>query len=236
MSEEEAKAWAKDKNNQQQVINACIKRDAPKKRKAAIFMAGIPGAGKTEFVRGMRAQSTSLRGFVVIEHDKLVEHIDTYTPGRYYDYRKAGSTLVTALFNHCLARDLPFIFDGTLSHDNARRNIKKALKHGYEVVIVYIHQDIKSAWQLTQDRELVKKRAIEREGFIQTAQRINDTLSGVFSEFYNNNKFSFWVMLKNGTPGTENANMIVYEGSNPSEGKEDIESILNQQYNVNEID
>ena len=54
MTEEQAKAWAKDKNNQHDVIKQCVAdcqnlRDA----KIAIFMAGIPGAGKTEFVRNL---------------------------------------------------------------------------------------------------------------------------------------------------------------------------------------
>lgn len=236
MDEAKAKAWTKDRNNQRTVINSHVGIDTPRGKKVAFFMAGIPGAGKTEFVLGMRTRESPLKDFVIIEHDQLVEYIDAYKPEHYYNYRKAGSTLVTALFSHCLAHEFPFIFDGTLSHDNARRNIKKSLEHGYETTIIYIHQDIKSAWQLTKDRELVKKRAIERMGFMQTAQRINNTLRNIFDEFCHEENFAFWIIKKDGSPGMENATMIAYEGSAPKYGRAGIEAILDQQYNIEEID
>ena len=48
MDEEQAKLWAKNKENQKRVIAACVGGD-PRTDKLAFFMAGIPGAGKTEF-------------------------------------------------------------------------------------------------------------------------------------------------------------------------------------------
>ncbi len=233
MNETEAKDWSKDKKNQQAVIDACMKKYEPTRARIAIFMAGIPGAGKTEFVRGL--QNSSMKNTVIIEHDQLVEYIDTYTPERYYDFRKAGSNLVGALFTHCLKNELPFVFDGTLSHDRASHNIKKTLQHGYSVIVIYIHQDIKSAWKLTQDRELVKKRSIERKGFLRTAQQINDTLAGIFDDHRTNEKFAFWVIKKNGAPGMEDSEVMFYEGLDGKGDIKDIEKILRQQYNIEEI-
>ncbi len=180
MSEEEAKKWVKDKTNQQKVIAESTGTN-PRSDKLAYFMAGIPGAGKTELAKGL--QGSPLGDFTVIEHDKLVEYIDNYKPENYYNFRTAGSTLVTKLFEHCLKNGCSFIFDGTLSHDNGFKNIQKALKHGFSVIVLYVHQDVASAWKLTQDRELVKKRSIEKIGFIKTCQNITLSLKAIFKSF-----------------------------------------------------
>jgi predicted ABC-type ATPase len=168
-----AKKWVKNKKNRSAVLKHFFKDFPHKKVKLAFFMAGIPGAGKTEFVE--QAIRAGLPLLTPIEHDKLVEYIDGYRPENYYKYRKAGSTLVTGVFDACLKQGYGFIFDGTLSHDNGVRNVKKALKAGYKVYVVYIVQDTKVAWELTQARELVRKRAIEKSGFVETCSKINKT-------------------------------------------------------------
>ncbi len=234
MNENRAKAWVKNKANQQKVINSCVGRD-PRAAKLAFFMAGIPGAGKTEFVEGL--QGSLQRKHIVIEHDKLVEYIDGYKPEDYYNFRKAGSVLVTKLFKYCLEKGYSFIFDGTLSHDNGYKNIKKALDHGYSVVVIYIHQDIVSAWKLTQDRELVKKRSIERNGFIETCRKITISLQKIFTAFADNENFAFWVVKKNGAPGLENSTTILYDHAGGGTGsKQDVESLLNEVYNTDELE
>jgi hypothetical protein len=52
MTEAEAKKWAKDKTNQDAVVRKFLEDYPPHERKLAFFMAGIPGAGKTEFAEG----------------------------------------------------------------------------------------------------------------------------------------------------------------------------------------
>lgn len=234
MSEDQAKQWVKNKDNQQKVVSACIARDQPDTLKLAIFMAGIPGAGKTEFVRGLTQNSG--KNMLIIEHDQLVEHIDTYTPERYYHFRKAGSTLVTTLFEFALSQGHSFIFDGTLSHENGFKNIQKSLKHGYQIMVIYVHQDIKTAWSLTVDRELVKKRSIEKSGFIDTCNKITHSLKHIFDTFKASPSFSFWILKKNGDPGTQNSEVILYEGDGTGDPEEKIEEILNIDYNVKELE
>lgn len=71
MNEEDAKKWAKDNANQGEFLKAFFKDYPPQERKLAFFMAGIPGAGKTEF-----AENTINKvkpKLVPVEHDKLVE-------------------------------------------------------------------------------------------------------------------------------------------------------------------
>jgi hypothetical protein len=234
MDEDQAKTWVKDKANQQNVIATCLGKN-PRSDKLAFFMAGIPGAGKTELAKGL--QGSPLGNFTVIEHDQLVEHIDGYKPEDYYNFRTAGSTLVTKLFEHCLRNGYSFIFDGTLSHDNGYRNIKKTLDHGFSVIVLYVHQDIASAWKLTQDRELVKKRAIERSGFINTCQMITLSLKKIYASFQDNPKFAFWLVKKNGTPGMENSEIFFHDNIDSKGGDGvTIEQILEERYNTDKIE
>jgi len=126
MSEAEAKNWIKNKANQDAVVMRFFKDHPPHKNKLAFFMAGIPGAGKIEF-----AENTinKLRPKLIpIEHDKLVEYIKDYKPGNYYNFRTAGSVLVTRILDECLSNGYGFIFDGTLSHKRGYKNIQKTLK------------------------------------------------------------------------------------------------------------
>ena len=208
MDEATAKKWVKDKKNRARVLTQFFKDFPHIKTKTAIFMAGIPGAGKTEFAQQfLREDSPTL---IPIEHDKLVEYIDSYQPEQYYNYRKAGSTLVTEVFNFCLKNGYGFIFDGTLSHDNGIRNVRKALRAGYTVYVIYIIQDATVAWELTQARELVKKRAIEKRGFLETCAKINKSLQNIFRTFRNQPNFNFWIIHKRGVMSHANATAIIH--------------------------
>lgn len=232
MNEDKAKKWAKNKNNQEKFLKAFFKDYPPHKRKLAFFMAGIPGAGKTEF-----AENTINKvkpKLVPIEHDKLVEYIPGYKPEDYYNYRKAGSVLVTRVLDECLKNGYSFIFDGTLSHEHGYRNIQKTLKAGYFVQVVYIVQDAKKAWELTRDRELVKKRAIEKKGFITTCNKINKSLSVVFKKFKDHDSFGMWIFNKNGKIGVSKASTILY--SQEIGSADEVEKILSETYNVSELD
>ena len=234
MDEEQAKSWVKDKANQQRVIDSILKTTPAKKTKLAIFMAGIPGAGKTEFVQNSRSEV--LKSMVVIEHDQLVVYIEGYSPENYYVFRKAGSVLVTRLFNECLKLGLSFIFYGTLSHDRGKRNIQKCINKGFAVLVIYIYQDAHSAWQLTKDRELVKKRSIEKDGFIKTCQSINKNLHDIFQTFHKSDEFTFWIIKKNGAPGMESSELVIYDHQENVGNVKEIESVLDGEYNLEEID
>lgn len=230
MDEEEAKQWAKDKTNQDKVVESFFKKNKLKKDKYAIFMAGIPGAGKTEFTENTIRESP---GLISIEHDQLVEYIDGYTPEAYYNYRKAGSVLVTRIFDECLRNGYPFVFDGTLSHENGIKNINKCLKQGYDVLVIYIVQDTTKAWELTQARELVKKRAIEKTGFIETCNKINANLLNIFKAHKGDPHFSFWIINKQGQAGMQSATAIMHDRT--LDLSAEIEEALKLNYNVDEI-
>ncbi len=226
MTEENAKRWVKDKANQNKVAQSFFGKHNPAKVKVVFFMAGIPGAGKTEFTTNtIREGSPEL---ISIEHDQLVEYIEGYKPDAYYNYRKAGSVLVSRIFDDCLKNGYAFVFDGTLSHENGIRNINKCLKKGYRVIIVYIVQEASAAWELTQARELVKRRAIERKGFIETCNKINANLLKIFKAHKDNSSFSFWIINKRGYKDLKNATAIIH--SEELDRSREIEQALKKPY------
>lgn len=232
MTEEEAKKWVKNNVNQDIVVKKFFKDYPPQKNKLALFMAGIPGAGKTEFAENTINQLKPK--LIPIEHDKLVEYIKGYKPENYYNFRTAGSVLVTRILDECLRNGYSFIFDGTLSHERGYKNIQKTLKSGYFVQVVYIVQTAKSAWSLTQDREIVKKRSIEKPGFIATCNKINTSLLDVFQRFKNHEGFGFWIFDKNGKVGISEAMSIIYSQEIGSD--DEVEKALRKTYNVSELD
>ena len=229
MTEEEAKDWVKNKANQDKVVRQFFKDNKPTEGKIAFFMAGIPGAGKTEFTDN--AINEGSPELISIEHDQLVEYIEGYKPEEYYNYRKAGSGLVTRIFEECLHHGYAFVFDGTLSHENGIRNINKCFKQGYAVVVVYIVQTPDVAWELTQARELVKKRAIEKKGFIETCNKINANLLNIFLSHKTNPNFRFWIINKHGQPDVSNATVIMHSGT--LDKSKEVEKALKTPYNLN---
>jgi UDP-N-acetylglucosamine kinase len=226
MDEEQAKQWVKDKTNQSKVVELFFETHKPIKSKTALFMAGIPGAGKTEFAENAIKTNPEL---IPIEHDRLVEYIDGYKPEEYYKYRKAGSVLVSRILDECLRNGYAFIFDGTLSHERGAKNIQHCLDAGYDVFVVYIAQDATLAWELTKARELVKKRSIERTGFIEACQKINSNLLNIFNKHKDDPKFHFWLIDKQGKNNTSQATAIIHD--NDLDSREEIENVLKQDYN-----
>ena len=198
MKADEIRQWAKD-NKQALVAKLLTNHASPASGdKIAIFMAGLPGAGKTELVRRLIPHLPNQ--FVVIEHDRLVEPLPGYKPELAYDYRPAGSTLVTAALAESLARGLSFIVDATLSSPVGRSNIKKALGRGYYVVIIHVDQDPDVARDFTQKREVVVGRGISSEGFDAAWQKLGDNLDQIKNRHRNNPNFQLVHIDK--TPGT----------------------------------
>lgn len=130
----------------------------------AIFMAGLPGAGKTEFSKALLYLLDSKA--VRLDMDEIASQIKGYKPEKADLFRGGASELLSKTLDLTLHKKLDFIMDGTFSSKNAIKNVQRALDHGYKVKIVYIYQDPKLAWDFTEKREQIEHRAINKEGFI----------------------------------------------------------------------
>lgn len=183
--------WTKD--HKTDIVNHTLQPYHSSDNPTAIFMAGLPGAGKTEFLNNLSIYGDE---FITIDLDFLVSQIYGYSPENYYNYRKAGNILVSALLDKVLKQHISFALDGTFAHPQALKNIERALKHGFEVDLFFIAQTPKISWKNTQARRLVTGRPIDYDGFTKTCHSIIPNLQEVRKSFQNDPNFFFQVIQR----------------------------------------
>lgn len=184
--------WTKD--HKTDIVNHTLQPYHSSDNPTAIFMAGLPGAGKTEFLNNLSVYGDE---FITIDLDFLVSQIYGYSPENYYNYRKAGNILVSALFDKVLKQHISFALDGTFAHPQALKNIERTLKHNFLVNLFLVAQKPDISWRNTQARQLITKRPINRDGFVNTCHNIIPNLQTAFHTFRNNPNFSMKLIKKN---------------------------------------
>ncbi len=183
-------AWAK--NNIGQLVAEVIGDATPTQNAGpiAIFAAGIPGAGKTEFLDRLLSDISNI---VRIDMDEIVKLFDGYTPEEYYKFRGAANIIVDETVIYCRKNKLDFILDGTFGSSRAVDNVRSALKR-HTVVVFYVWKDPALAWQHTLDRQLVTKRGIDKDGFIEACNNVPINLKDIRDKF--GDKISLYMIEK----------------------------------------
>lgn len=131
----------------------------------SVFMAGSPGAGKTEFCKNF-IRITNLKA-VRIDADEIRDIIPDYT-GKNSDAVQGAAALgVEKLYDYVLDKNKSCILDGTFSKFNiAIKNVQRSIRKGRSVSIFYIYQDPLVAWKFTKAREALEGRRVPKEIFI----------------------------------------------------------------------
>lgn len=186
----------------------------------AIFLAGIPGAGKTEFINRLLGNNPWV---VKIDLDEIVKLFPNYNPKNYYKYRTAANIIVDECVIYCRKHSLNFVLDGTFGYGKAVDNIKSALKR-HDVFIFYVWKDPVKAWQLTKDRELITNRAIDRDGFIRACDNVPDNLIKVQETF--GNRVSIIALKKDG----------IDDDFQMTHNKQIIDDLLQKRYTKDELE
>ncbi len=139
-----------------------------RKKPISLFMAGSPGAGKTEYSKALVNIAKSTTSPIVrIDADEIREIIPQYDGYNSDIVQRAASTGVHKLYDYCLKNKLDVMVDGTFAKfEIAHRNVKRSLDRGREVAIYYIYQDPLLAWEFTQKREKLEGRKVPRRVFI----------------------------------------------------------------------
>lgn len=149
----------------------------------SVFMAGSPGAGKTEAsleLLNFFSDAPPLR----IDPDELRAEFPGYTGGNAWLFQAAVSILVEKIIDLALDNQQSFLLDGTLANlDKARANIRRSLKKGRYVQILYVYQDPLLAWQFVQAREEAEGRRILPEHFIDQYFAARDVVNALKLEF-----------------------------------------------------
>lgn len=162
----------------------------------SIFMAGSPGAGKTEFSkRFLEIFQEDGKKIIRIDSDDLRVEFKDYVGNNSSLFQRAVSTLANAIHDLALKNNQNFIFDGTFSHYNiAKLNIERSLNRNRRVEIIYIYQDPLLAWKFVQEREKKEGRKIEKEIFIQQFFDARNVVNKIKREF--GNKVTLSLVIK----------------------------------------
>ncbi|HCE2108561.1 zeta toxin family protein [Vibrio parahaemolyticus] len=152
----------------------------------SVFMAGSPGAGKTETARNMIKTFKKESGvdLVHIENDELRKAFEDYDGINSPLFQRPATLLVEAIHDRALKRDVSFILDSTLSSlEKAKDNIQRSLKRNRYVLIIFVYQEPEQAWCLVKAREIVEGRRVPEEVFVNQfmeSQRVVSELKKLF--------------------------------------------------------
>ena len=166
----------------------------PSSRPVSVFMAGSPGAGKTEFSEELvdLIWKGDVHRVVRIDPDRVRMSLPGYLGGNAYVFQKAVAIAVHKIHHAVLKNKQNFILDGTLSnYDIAHENITRSLKRGRQVYIFFVYQNPEVAWTFTQKREEEEGRRIELETFVQQFFTAQETVNALKKEFGKDVKVSF---------------------------------------------
>lgn len=163
----------------------------------SVFMAGSPGAGKTEASIELLDQfSNSDMEILRIDPDDLRIHFEEYSGGNSYLFQGAVSVLVDKIHDLALSQKQSFLLDGTLTNYNiAERNIARSLKKGRVVQILYVYQKPELAWEFVRAREAQEGRGILPEDFIDQYFAAREVVNRLKTQFGSDIKVD--LLLKN---------------------------------------
>lgn len=160
----------------------------------AVYMAGSPGAGKTEASIELIA---NLGGQVLrIDPDELRDELPGYTGSNSHLFQRAVSILVDRMLDTAFDQSQSFILDGTLTnYDKAVANIDRALRKGRVVQVLYVYQEPAQAWGFVQARERAEGRRIQPETFIEQYFGAREVVNRLKAHF--GSAISIDLLLKN---------------------------------------
>jgi UDP-N-acetylglucosamine kinase len=198
---------------------------------AAYVMAGIPGAGKTEFLDSIIEEleaEKQISKFVRIDLDQIVTIYPGYTPKTYAKYRSQGNNVLARCID--VLRNLRYnmMIDGTFSGTSGSsiRNVEKLLGAGYRVSMIYMYDEPENAWYYTKQREIETNRGIDKSSFINSCKNISANLKEVMLKFNCNDNFTLSV-VKQKKLRDRNYEII--------DSKEEIDKIVSKGYNIDKM-
>jgi len=159
----------------------------------SIFMAGSPGAGKTELSKRIIEALFQQPGDnpVRIDADEIRAMIDGYTGDNAHVFQGASARGVEILFDNVLQHNMNVILDGTFAlKRKGFSNIERSLSHGRLVEIYYIFQEPEIAWDFTKKREVLERRRITKEVFVKAFFAAHENIVEAKARFGDNIKLN----------------------------------------------
>lgn len=165
----------------------------------AYFMAGSPGAGKTEFsknyIKSLQEKEPE-RKIVRIDADEIRDMLPGYNHTNAWELQPAASLGVEKILDWVFKYNQDFLLDGTFSKlEIAKRNIDRCIKHNRKVGLLYLYQDPLTAWKFTKLREAGEGRNIPKQAFIEeffAAKNCVNEIKTIYGD-----KVELWLVIKN---------------------------------------
>ncbi|MDR3642461.1 MAG: zeta toxin family protein [Candidatus Doudnabacteria bacterium] len=154
----------------------------PEAQPVSLFMAGSPGAGKTEVSKRLIEVFDGSQP-VRIDADDIRAIFPDYNGNNSHIFQRACTLGVNVLFDYVLHNNINAILDGTFAYERAMENIERSLKHNRRVVIYYLFQDPVVAWTFTKIREEKEGRHVSKEVFIHSFVRARENVSQAKAHF-----------------------------------------------------
>lgn len=202
---QEATRWAKGRRKEFARDFTDIERFPGEQHPVAVFMAGSPGAGKTEASKALVAV---LGGFLRIDPDEFRHDIPGYEGSNSWLVQPAVSYLVEAVLDRAFKQKQSFLLDGTLSSlVVAQKNIQRCLDKDRAVQILYVYQEPHLAWEFVKARESLEGRRIPADRFVHQFFESRNVVEQLKETFLDAIKID--VLLKNtdGSPRKYHANV-----------------------------
>lgn len=170
---ETALQWVKDNKNF--ILKRFADTDVylPEETPVTLFMAGSPGAGKTEVSTRLIEQFKMKP--VRIDADEIRKICPGYNGTNSSVFQKAADKGVNFLYDHCLHKGISVVLDGTFAYGGAMDNVGRSLDRSRRVEIYFVYQNPIQAWNITKVRELAEGRNVPKDVFIRAylTSRIN---------------------------------------------------------------
>lgn len=157
----------------------------PEANPVSVFMAGSPGAGKTEASKElMNLKGADGAKVSRIDPDELREELPGYTGNNAWLFQRAVTPIVERIHDLVLKQGQSFLLDGTLSSYNvAEKNIQRSLDKGRTVQILYVYQEPEQAWKFVQAREAAEGRRIQPEDFARQYFAAREVVNNLKAKF-----------------------------------------------------
>ena len=180
-----AEALKYAKAHKRQIVEKYLSGVPRAENPGSIFMAGSPGAGKTEVSKQL-LENLSFAGqkFVRIDADELRAECPGYNGANSHLFQKAVTFLVHEIHSAALKAGVSFVLDGTFSNfDTQQQNIERSLKRGRTVAVVYVYQTSEVAWRFIQTREKTEGRSVPKAEFLRKSQESVNVVNEIKAHF-----------------------------------------------------
>lgn len=167
------------------IVRDAIAAFPPEKAPVSIFMAGSPGAGKTETSKRLLKNTENI---LRIDADELRDHFKScgYTGKNSHLFQYPAIKLVDKMHDAALEHKISFLLDGPLARESkARENIERSLspKRNRAILIIFVYQLPEQAWFFVRKRELAEGRRIRAEEFAEKFCASRDVVNRMKEEF-----------------------------------------------------